>query len=893
MSSYCRQENQHGGAAIFLSEDIQGRELVGVRRLSVKGVVECAAAQCNIGERSFSIVSIYRGQHNIHAFLSRFEVILSRLFGMGGTIFIAGDFNIDMLKDSQEKEDFASLLESFGLKILISEWTRCDRVTGRYSCLDNFLTNYPEECNAVVLHASISDHTTQKVSFRYKVSKDNKTKKLRVYSEQNKIKFLNYLENQNWEEVYSLDQKDVDKQWEVFINIFLKGFNSCFPLQTKKIKKKHVNTDWYSDPEIEECKNRLDIFNVMSQFDTRYVGLHKQTKQQYDKLLLTSRAGKYEKQLNESDNKSKCLWSIYRSITGESKSRKDSPFEGDAQEIVEECNNYLIQIMPKLLGQLRSVPFTHNICSHNKSLFLRKLTPDDIFRLSKKIKNKHSSGDDEIPASLIKLCIHEIKHILTYIINASFKWGVFPEQLKTALIRLVHKKGDKNVIDNYRPISLLCSFSKLFELAMCERLVQFLQDYNILSINQHGYIPNCSTETAIYQFTCKILGALERGELALGMFLDLSRAYDSLDHELLLMKLERYGVRGKALKWFRSYLTGRNQRVGINKNGQEYKSSLKPISFGVPQGSIIGPILFVVYINDLYDALNNSVECITSYADDTSLLVSAAACPGLTEKGNGAFCSADDWFAANKLILNKRKTNLVCFKTKQCNRETPVQLTLAGETVLLSNHVKFLGIHIDESLDWSQQISCLCAKLNSICYCGRIVRRYLNDKCLRTIYFACFHSLMRYGVIFWGNSSGINRVFVVQKRMIRIMFGMKVLESCRGVFRRHNVLTVYGTFIYECLIFLFKNKKDFEDSVVHSHDTRTLDLTYPKHRLTMSEKCAHYMCIKLYNTLPTRLRIEENFCVFKRQVKQLLVELEPYTMSEFFDGVKTGMFAHS
>ena len=281
-------------------------------------------------------------------------------------------------------------------------------------------------------------------------------------------------------------------------------------------------------------------------------------------------------------------------------------------------------------------------------------------------------------------------------------------------------------MENYRPISLLPSFSKLFELAMCRRLMDFLNKCNILNKHQHGYLPGKSTQTAIFQFTTAILKHLENNNLSLGICLDLSKAYDCIDRDLLVKKLNLYGIRGNALKLFESYLSNRTQRVKMHKNKKSYISNTQVNPVGIAQGSIAGPILFIIYVNDLNFIADNKNELVTCYADDTNLLVQGKNLTELTNNGEYLFTKANEWFLKNKLILNKTKTNSILFRTKLCRLQAPSSLSVRDNNLSIVNNTKFLGLYIDEYLDWSVHLNHLINKLNSICYGVRVVGRYMS-----------------------------------------------------------------------------------------------------------------------------------------------------------------------
>lgn len=469
-----------------------------------------------------------------------------------------------------------------------------------------------------------------------------------------------------------------------------------------------------------------------------------------------------------------------------------------------------------------------------------------------------------------------------FLINSSFSSGEFPDCLKLSSVIPVFKKGDSTKDENYRPISLLSAFSKILEKAMHGRLLGFFDICKLISRSQHGFLKDKSTQTAIFEFVTRIIDFIEDKKIVMGLFLDLSKAFDCLDSEILFHKLQLYGVRGLALQWIRSYFTNRKQKVIIKDGSNVCESGVLVNNLGVPQGSILGPLFFVIYVNDLHLNLrDHQNEFILNYADDTNLLISGNSLKEVLHRASDLLTKIETWFSGNKLVFNKDKTSCVIFKTKQNKTHIPETLLINKTTLPVAEESKFLGIKIDDSLGWSGHMSDVSARLSSILYTLRFSGKYLTREASRTIYFANFQSVLSYGITFWGSSSRINQIFILQKMALRIMIGLRWHESCRDHFKNEKILTVPALFIYRTIVFLSKNF-NYNLKRVHVHDTRhTAELNCPIHKLSLTERSCQYLGVKFYNKVAKVINLTSDNKLNKKLIYNYLVCLEPYCVDDF------------
>ena len=390
----------------------------------------------------------------------------------------------------------------------------------------------------------------------------------------------------------------------------------------------------------------------------------------------------------------------------------------------------------------------------------------------------------------------KLKDIICYplsiIFNKSLVSGEFPDKLKIAKVVPIFKAKDKTELSNHRPISLLPILSKILEKIVHKQLYSYLSIHDILYQSQYGFRESHSTVHAVSEFVSNVLQAFDENKMTLSVFLDLSKAFDTIDHSIMISKLEHYGIRGIALQWFQSYLSNRKQFVSY----RNFSSDILNIDCGVPQGSVLGPLLFIIYSNDIPQSVK---ECKTTlFADDTTLYISGDNKDQLFSHMKTDLTTLIDWFRANKLSLNISKTNYVLFKPKSLksndNNNDNHVLKFGTEIIEQRPFVKFLGLLIDEYLDWSYQCKHVISKLSSSLYMMNSVKNFLPLESRKTLYHSFFNSYLMFGISLWGpavNKFYINKICKQQNRALRIV--------------NNNVNNVQTQYLYDKLSLLKLN----------------------------------------------------------------------------------------
>jgi hypothetical protein len=592
-------------------------------------------------------------------------------------------------------------------------------------------------------------------------------------------------------------------------------------------------------------------------------------------------------------DKSKAVWSVVKSELGiVPKSRSPA-----IQLYVE--NNSVSE--PEVLANIFNTHFTKSAsedrvsCSLSNALSRTKsgirtinsqfsfqtVTESDIARVIMSLKNNKSVGWDDIPIFVIKKSVHILSRVLCCLVNFSLRRGEFPELLKLAVVTPVFKKGDRGLLENYRPISVLPVFSKIFEKIVNRQLMRYLTTNNLLTNSQYGFIKGKCTEDAVAHFINTISQTLDERKSAAGIFCDLSKAFDSIDHKILLGKMEIYGILGNELQWFDSYFSRRKQKTQLKRDGRIFESTWKSLDLGVPQGTILGPTLFLIYINDLP---RHSTDDLILFADDTTAIIRQNNAQELLNHIPSLLRCLTTWFADNGLSLNDKKTSIIHFSLRSPGIPMPPLLFEKSYKISFKDSAKFLGIHVDSKLCWQIHIQHVISRLNSICFALSVLRRIVSLETLKTVYYGYFFPIMKYGIIVWGTSSKSIKIFRIQKRALRIMCNVSYRSSCRRIFEDLNILTFPSLLILEMLCYVHKNLHMFE-TLDDNHNYRTRNrhlLLFPTHRSQFYERSPYYMGIKLYNKIPINFR-NLNLHKFREIMKKHLLTNVFYSSEEFME----------
>jgi hypothetical protein len=879
--------HRKGGLVMYISEKFSPKELSVSVNFQEKWETQFIELSSKLLKKKMIIGNVYRLPRylnsNYTSFTAEFADVLKTFENSQSEIIISGDYNINLLKvnENDSLNNFFNVVTSHSYFPGLTLPTRLSQRSA--TLIDNFycrLSDVTINSTFGILIKKFSDHQPY---FMYldDITTKSKTPAYIPVSCHKPCSMNDFITDLNSANVCNKLQNDINTNpnmnYNILEEILSKLYDKHFPIKMKKYHKhKYKGNKWVTSGIIISIKRRDQLYKhlKMTDRDSPEFDMKKQELANTNRLLKqcirSAKSSYYTSQFTKHKSDMKNTWKTITEILNKNKKLCNFPeyFKYNGKTIHEKLNianmfnDFFVNVGPKLAHEIPQIP-TLNHSNYLTSTITHTIKFDilqesDILKIIDKLKPKTSSGYDNISTHFLKQIKHAIVKPLTIIINQCFKTGIFPDKLKIAEVIPLFKKGDNTVCNNYRPISLLPSISKVFEKAIFIQTYEYFLKNKLFIPSQYGFRTHHSTELAAIDLIENVIVDIENDNIPLSIFLDLSKAFDTLNHEILYNKLRYYGFQNTELELFKSYLTNRYQYVKYDNS----KSDLLPITTGVPQGSILGPLLFIIYINDMPNA--SDAFKFTMYADDTTLLTRLnIGLPNNTDIINAEIKQITNWLSVNKLSLNVSKSKYMVFNTKRRVFNKP-NIVIHNSEIECVDQFNFLGIIIDNDLSWKGHVAKVNSKLRCVSGVLNRLKHTVYADVLRVLYNSLALPHINYGILTWGSKQ--HMIFKMQKKLMRIITNSKYNAHTEPLFKRLKLLKVadiytiskyklYHKHINNELPLNLLNINFVTSADIHNYDTRAQNnFVIPRLKYKVSEQSLRFTIPTIVNTSPCLVR---------------------------------------
>lgn len=872
-SIHCCRADGFGGTSVYVKNNLQYTVQV-CENKSFCDLIVLTLENFKINGKPLKIVSFYRSPKcNVNDFYNIVENLME-LYGRNYCIFV-GDSNIDFL--NEVSNTLLNLLESYDFKNCHTLITRPISATS----IDNAFTNLSHSIFIDAIECEFSDHNMISCKVKKKIQNCDYTEFVQKKCDYNKLKecFLNYSSN------FLSGNSSIDAS-SLIKCLSDANKNSTSELTRKKLLKEQI-APWINEnlrnlfilkrrilKQRRRNPNDANVLNSLKRISKVIKVAYKESMNRY-----------YHDNLHSIQQDPKKCWRFLNESLGRSVKTKVNLKNSNGELIMEDAikcellNKYFLQIPKTMKEQIDYSPADscnglRTLRNCNKTFNFRSTTNEEISEIINNLTNNKSPGHDNLSPRIFINLNNEITPLLLHIFNNVILTAQYPNILKISKIVPIPKAVNAHKVDMYRPIALLPIMDKIFEKLIHQQFTTYLENNNLLYDCQFGFRKGSGTEDAVINVVNFICRGLDEGYNAVGgVFYDLSKAFDLVDHDIMLEKLQFYGVRGVELNLFKSYLNNRKQYVVLNNS----KSSLGNVEHGVPQGSVLGPLLFTIYINDI-----NNLELfgkLYMYADDISLFY-----PYKHEAVLKVYMERDaalisEYMRLNKLILNSSKTKVIRFKPYINTNAPKFSVFVDGEEIFETNAVKYLGVTLQSNLSWNLHIKDIKSKISPVIGLLYKFKYKFDEKTKLIIYEALIQSHLNYLVSIYAykNSIELQSLQRTQNKALKNVYNLPIRYPTLRLYQEiaKNILPINGIYKKQVLLFVFKSLHNIGHSTI----------TFTRNQSTFATRSSSNLKIARCRLEKTKQRIEFIGCVEYNNLPQNLKDIN--VISSFKSNIKT------
>ena len=871
-----REGKKGGGVGMYVKDDFNSSA---VDALNNNCPVEAVWVEVKHSNSDSTIISsMYRPPSADHDYFSDMVNIIEKALHCNENVIILGDLNFDFNLDENFNSNPINYIENlFCMSQLINSPTRVTVDSSKI--IDLILTTQPDKHkSSKVIPISVSDHYMILTYLnKYKPKQKHKEIRFRNYKRFDSDNFIADLKNR----LSGIDISqcnNTESAWNVFKNIFINACDEHAPICTQRLKDR--TNPWITSELVKKMylRDKLKekaVHEKSSIIWEEYAKLRNEINSEVE----SSKANYFADITSKFKNDGKKLWKHLNRAFFVKKGHRSCQ-----NMTANDINKFFTSIGKKITSKFTSdeVPQMKGIPSIYSFKF-SEITMESVHKNLLKLPTDSSIDILDMDQKLLKLSSDVIAKYLTHIFNLSIKTSCIPSDFKLARVTPVYKnRGSVDDISNFRPIAVNCHVSKLLEFEINRQLMEYLLLHNLITSDQSAFLKNHSTQTCLHRVIDDWLSNMEDKLLTGVIFLDIEKCFDCLDHKILLSKLSWYGIKSNELNWFTDYLKNRRQRVF--HEGCLSEPLVNDI--GVPQGSVLGPILFLLYINDLSQHVKTSV-C-NMFADDVILYTAHNQMDELIKILQDATDAAKSWYEKNKLSVNPVKSvSMLITRNSQVNIED-FNIYIEGQKVAKSDQNKYLGLIIDEKLLWTNHVNHVAKIIGPKMYVLRKLKKTMPTHILKMFYMSCIQPHIDYALTVWGNLPKylMRKVQKIQNLAARIITGNFDFENFHGIdiVKKLGWMNVDERYKYliSCLMFrcMHGNAPQYlSDQITlirdinpyNSRSAHNLDVLIPKVEKKILESAFFYQGPKIWNQLSTSLKQSPSINSFKYRYKRSML----------------------